>query len=132
MSRIISSPDQMYALGNELAKDHKILLLHWDLWAGKTTLVKGFAAGLGLDPTQVQSPTYAYLNVYQNTLLHIDMYRLTSVSEAHQKGILDQISEFDYIVIERPKRVEELDLGSYLTLQIEKISAGERHVTMLN
>lgn len=56
------------------------------------------------------------------------MYRLNSLSEAVQKGILSQIAEFEYIVIERPKWISELDLEKYLELEIEKISASERLV----
>ena len=126
--RKIKTPEQMHDLGKRLAKDHKILLLHWDLWAWKTTMIKGFAEQLGINPSLVQSPTYAYINIYEDKLLHIDMYRLNSLSEAVQKGILSQIAEFEYIVIERPKWISELDLGNYLELEIEKISASERLV----
>lgn len=96
--------------------------------AGKTTLIKGFAEGLGIDPAIVQSPTYAYLNIYENRLLHIDMYRLETFEELLEKGILNQISEFEYIVIEWPKWIEKLDLGVHHSLHIEKLSASERRV----
>lgn len=124
----ISSPEAMHQYGKSLAQDHKVLLLHWELWAGKTTLIKGFAEGLGINPEQVQSPTYAYLNIYEDKLLHIDMYRLESYEELLQKGILNQISEFEHIVIEWPKRIDQLDLEEYTELFIEKISAGEREI----
>ncbi len=83
---------------------------------------------MGIDPAQVQSPTYAYLNIYENKLLHIDMYRLSSFEELVEKGILNQISEFGWIVIERPKWVDQLDLENPLVLKIEKLSASEREV----
>lgn len=97
--------------------------------AGKTTLIKGFAKGIGLDPDRVQSPTYAYLNIYENQLLHIDMYRLSSFEEMIEKGILNQISEFEWIVIERPKWIDQLDLEAALEVKIEKISSSEREVS---
>lgn len=105
-----------------------MLLLSGELGAGKTTLIKGFAEGLGINPEQVQSPTYAYLNIYENKLLHIDMYRLSSFEELVEKGILNQISEFEWIVIERPKWIDQLDLENPLALRIEKISASEREL----
>lgn len=79
----------------------------------------------------MQSPTYAYLNSYDNKLLHIDMYRFENFAEVVEKGVLNQISEFDFIVIEWPKWIDQLDLGEYLELQIDKISAGERRVKTL-
>nr|MBR6100662.1 tRNA (adenosine(37)-N6)-threonylcarbamoyltransferase complex ATPase subunit type 1 TsaE [bacterium] len=76
----------------------------------------------------MQSPTYAYVNIYDNKLLHIDMYRLSSFDEFIEKGILNQISEFDNIVIEWPKREDQLDLEDPLIIEIEKISAKDREV----
>lgn len=126
----ISSPEAMHQLGQELAQQTKVLLLFWELGAGKTTLIKGFAEGIGIDPFQVQSPTYAYMNSYENKLLHIDMYRLGSFEEMVEKGILSQIAEYEWIVIERPKWIDELDVESPLAVEIKKKSAGEREVIL--
>ena len=75
---LISSPEQMHEFWKSLALKNKVLLLKWDLWAGKTTLIKWFAEWLWIDPEKVQSPTYAYVNIYDDKLLHIDMYRLST------------------------------------------------------
>lgn len=128
----IENPEQMYEYGKALAQHHSILLLEWELWAGKTTLIKGFAEGLGIDPNLVQSPTYAYLNTYTDKLLHIDMYRLKSFEELIEKGILNQISEFETIVIEWPKWIDQLDLDTYLHIKIHKLSAELREIELLN
>ena len=127
----IENPEQMHQYGKTLAQHHSILLLEWELWAGKTTLIKGFAEGLGIDPNLVQSPTYAYLNTYADKLLHIDMYRLKSFEELIEKGILNQIAEFDWIAIERPKWEDQLDLPSPVALEISKISASQREIKKL-
>jgi hypothetical protein len=57
------------------------------------------------------------------------MYRLSTYDELIEKGILNQISDFDNIVIERPKWEDELDLENPLIIQIDKISAQDREVT---
>jgi tRNA threonylcarbamoyladenosine biosynthesis protein TsaE len=75
---------------------------------------------LGIDENIVQSPTYTYLNSYNNKLLHIDMYRLENENEVWEKGINDQISQFDYITIERPKFIEILDIQNYIVINIQK------------
>lgn len=124
----ISSPEAMHQLGRDLAQKAKVLLLSWELGAGKTTLIKGFAEALGINPEKVQSPTYAYLNLYDGKLLHIDMYRLGSFEELVEKGILSQIAECEWVVIEWPKWIDQLDLEAPLQLEIEKISAREREV----
>ena len=56
-----------------------VLLLTGDLGAGKTVLVQGLAAELGLDPHQVQSPTFTVVREHpggRQPLVHIDLYRL--------------------------------------------------------
>ena len=126
---LIRSPEEMYNYWKSLSKKNKVLLLKWELWAWKTTLIKWFAEWLWIDPEKVQSPTYAYVNIYDDKLLHIDMYRLSSYDELIEKGILNQISDFDNVVIEWPKWENELDLENPLTIQIDKISAQDREVS---
>jgi len=128
----INSPQAMLAFWQQLAKDHKILLLQGDLGAGKTLLTKWFARWLWLDDHLVQSPTYAYLNVYENKLLHIDLYRIEDFEEMVKKWILAQMHEHDYIVIERPKFIDQLGLTNYTLIDIKKISEEEREVEFKN
>lgn len=126
---LIRSPEEMYNYWKSLSKKNKVLLLKWELWAWKTTLIKWFADWLWINPAKVQSPTYAYVNIYDDKLLHIDMYRLSSYDELIEKGILNQISDFDNVVIEWPKWENELDLENPLMIQIDKISAQDREVS---
>ena len=125
----ISTPQQMLDFWIALAKEHKILLLHGELGAGKTLLTKGFAKWLGLNEHHVQSPTYAYLNVYDSKLLHIDMYRIKEYKELVEKWIIDQINEYEHIVIERPKFIDQLPFKKSTELHIKKISETEREIT---
>ena len=62
-----------------------VFLLIGDLGAGKSTFAKFFIEALGLE--YQGSPTFGYLNYYQNPeLLHIDMYN-------HGKAIIQEILE---------------------------------------
>lgn len=65
-------------LGN-LAKGGDILELVGDVGAGKTTFVKGFAVGMGIDE-DVQSPSFTISRSYAAPggllLSHYDFYRL--------------------------------------------------------
>lgn len=77
-----SSVEETRAVGSalvaELAPDG-VLLLIGDLGAGKTALVQGVAAGLGIDPAEVQSPTYTLAREHRGPggrLIHLDLYRL--------------------------------------------------------
>jgi tRNA A37 threonylcarbamoyladenosine biosynthesis protein TsaE len=56
------------------------------------------------------------------------MYRLSTFDELIEKGILNQISDFDNVVIEWPKWEDKLDLETPLVATINKLSASERDV----
>lgn len=53
-----------------------VLSLVGDLGAGKTALVRGLAGGLGIDPEEVSSPTYALQNELPGRLMlhHFDAW----------------------------------------------------------
>jgi tRNA threonylcarbamoyladenosine biosynthesis protein TsaE len=63
----------------ELLVGGETIELVGDVGAGKTTLVKGIARGLGADD-QVQSPSFTISRIYSGrddlTLAHYDFYRL--------------------------------------------------------
>ena len=72
------------ALAAELAPDG-VLLLSGALAAGKTVLTQGIAAGLGIDPAEVVSPTFTLVREHHGTggdLLHLDLYRLDPAAAA--------------------------------------------------
>ena len=72
---------QTIRLGEVLGRSLKagdLVLLHGDLGAGKTTLVRGMAKSVGYRG-RVSSPTFALAHVYRGkklTLHHLDLYRL--------------------------------------------------------
>jgi len=131
MKKTIHSPTEMHQLWIELSKSENILFLVGNLWSGKTTFTKWFAEWLWIDPKKVQSPTYTYVNVYDEKLLHIDMYRLETFEDLIEKGIMDLINKYEYILIEWPKWTEKLNLGWTKTLMITKTGDEEREIELL-
>ena len=111
------------ALGEELARltpPGGTWLLRGELGAGKTTWTRGFLRGLGGDPDQVSSPTYAVLHRYElpaARLFHLDLYR-TGPEGAWALGLEDALEPGDRLVVEWAGRngpwpsdwVAELDL----------------------
>ncbi len=66
------------ALGRRM-RAGDVIGLQGDLGAGKTTFVRGLAAGLGVDAERVRSPTFTLVNEYgggRMPLYHVDLYRL--------------------------------------------------------
>ena len=77
-----ASPEETEALGAALgraARGGELLGLIGELGAGKTCLVRGLAAGLGIDPARVHSPSFTIATEYRGgrlPLTHVDLYRL--------------------------------------------------------
>ena len=72
-----------HSLSNELTAG-TVLLLVGDLGSGKTSLVQGMAAGLGVTEA-ITSPTFTLINEYlagRCPLYHLDLYRLTTAEVA--------------------------------------------------
>jgi tRNA threonylcarbamoyladenosine biosynthesis protein TsaE len=65
-------------LARELAPDG-VLLLSGELGSGKSVLARGIGEGLGIDPRDVQSPTFTLIREHRGGgghLIHVDLYRL--------------------------------------------------------
>lgn len=84
------------ALGERLAAALPVggvLFLEGQLGAGKTTLVRGLARGLGF-AGGVSSPTYALMHRYPTPagpLLHIDAYRIADAAELWEMDLEEEV-----------------------------------------
>lgn len=103
--RYLSDDAATEALGEALAKDTPpggTWLLEGDLGAGKTTWTRGFLRGLGGDPDDVASPTYAVLHRYGHPggrLFHLDLFR-TGPGGAWSLGLEETLEPADRLVVE--------------------------------
>lgn len=93
MRRSSRSVAETEAVGEELAAalgPDGTLLLEGGLGAGKTVLVRGLARALGVDPGEIQSPTFTLVREHHGPgdvrLVHLDLYRLDS-DEVEAAGI---------------------------------------------
>jgi tRNA threonylcarbamoyladenosine biosynthesis protein TsaE len=101
-----ASADDMLALGRRLAAvllPGDLVVLSGDLGAGKTTLVQGIGAGLGVRGP-VTSPTFVIARVHPSltggpALVHADAYRLNSPAEVDDLD-LDASLETSVTVVE--------------------------------
>lgn len=88
----IDSEMQMKAFGLALGKVMKaadVIALTGDLGAGKTTLSKSIALGMGISE-DITSPTFTIVNEYEPEsnlgLFHFDVYRISDPSELDEIG----------------------------------------------
>lgn len=84
-----------------------VVALHGDLGAGKTVFVKGLAAGLGLDPDAVTSPTFTLVHEYLGgrlPLVHLDLYRIDRI-ELDEVGFDPALAARGVLVVEWAERL---------------------------
>jgi tRNA threonylcarbamoyladenosine biosynthesis protein TsaE len=101
------SAEETIAFGRtltELLSPPKLVLLRGDLGAGKTTLVKGIAAGFeAAEEEDVTSPTFTLVHEYRGpraNLYHIDLYRVDTQRELETLGLDDLRAEGGVLLIE--------------------------------
>jgi len=102
-----NGPDETEAFGARLARGlvaGDVLLLEGPFGAGKTTLVRGIAAGLGA-PELVSSPSFVLANEYHGRLplYHIDLYRLERLDAPTRDLLADYFGGDGVCAVEWPQ-----------------------------
>jgi tRNA threonylcarbamoyladenosine biosynthesis protein TsaE len=105
----------------------KILCFEGNLGAGKTTLIKYFSKLLALQDA-VTSPTFAYVNTYDNAVHHFDCYRLESTQQALDMGFEEYFDDDKFVWIEWPETVLPLIKDPYLLIRIEHGAQQTRNI----
>jgi len=94
---ISHSKEETIAFGELIGKaapGGSVIAFRGDLGAGKTTLSKGIAKGLGINE-EVTSPTYTIVSEYKGrlALYHIDAYRLGGEADFAEIGAHDMLEK---------------------------------------
>jgi tRNA threonylcarbamoyladenosine biosynthesis protein TsaE len=132
--RLTQSEEETAAVARELASDLKasdVILLSGNLGAGKTAFVRGLAAGLGIDPEEVSSPTFTLVHEYRGgrlTLYHADLYRLEKVA-TEDLGLEEMGLSDGVLAIEWPDRLSHALPGAR-AVQIEMVDETTRRITV--
>lgn len=109
-----------------------MLLLSGELGAGKTAFVRGLAAGLGIEPDEVSSPTFTLVHEYRGgrlTLYHADLYRLDKTATGdlglEELGVADGV-----LAVEWPDRLAHAMPGA-IAIELEIASETTRRITVV-
>lgn len=137
-----SLKDLAQRLGSEL-KAGDILALTGDLGAGKTTMTKAIAVGMGIEE-HVTSPTFTIVNEYEGSpgLFHFDVYRISDTSEMEDIGYeeyfysraktVNAYSKGYASVVEWANLIEELmpEETLWLELTLDETDLNARHLLL--
>lgn len=160
MKKITHSEQETIELGKKLASELKggeVICLYGNLGAGKTTLIKGIARGLGVKKV-VTSPTFILMNIYQinsksqvpnsnllspggrgwvrgkiQNFVHIDCYRINKAEDIENIGATEYFcNPNSIVVIEWPERILEILPKKRMEIKIEMSGENEREIEIIN
>ena len=104
-----------------------VLLLSGELGAGKTTLVRGLAHGLGADSMAVASPTFTLRMDHrggERGLAHIDAWRI-GAEDLESLGFDELLAGNSVLAIEWPERIASALPARNIRLRLEHADAVE-------
>ncbi len=118
-------------LGDGLARALEpglVVALVGNLGAGKTRLVKSVARGVGIEPSEVTSPTFVLVQEYEGLwpLYHFDTYRLAHPDAFADLGIDEYFSGNGVCFVEWADRVANLLPADHLEIEIETTGTHSR------
>ncbi|GHV30845.1 tRNA (adenosine(37)-N6)-threonylcarbamoyltransferase complex ATPase subunit type 1 TsaE [Clostridia bacterium] len=118
-------------IGKNLAPP-RLIIIDGDLGAGKTCLVRGIVAVLGVK-NKVTSPTFSLVNRYDCGCLnvyHFDMHRIEGLYELESTGFFDYLAEKAIFLVEWGMNVEAFLPKGGIKISIERIGEDEREITI--
>ena len=125
MRVIINSIEELPDLAARVTKaySNRVIAFYGDMSAGKTTFIKYLCQELGVDPSLVNSPTYAIVNEYEargdQLIFHFDFYRIKDENEAFDMGYENYFYSNHYCFIEWPEKIANLLPENRLQIHIE-------------
>ncbi len=121
---IIKNESETAAFGIDLGKracPGTVIALTGDLGAGKTTLTKAIAQGLGISD-MITSPTFNIVKEYDGgrlPLYHFDVYRIGDADEMYELGYEEYFYGNGVCVVEWADLIEDLLPENAVRIQLE-------------
>ena len=132
---ITHSAEETVAFGRtltDLLAPPKLVLLRGDLGAGKTTLIKGIAAGFhAASEEDVTSPTFTLVHEYrgpQANLYHVDLYRVDTPRQLETLGLDDLFAENSVLLIEWGEKFARFVRDRDVEITLERIGENDRKI----
>jgi tRNA threonylcarbamoyladenosine biosynthesis protein TsaE len=135
------SPEETKNFGRALSQKLEpgsVVALIGPLGSGKTVLVQGICAGLGVEKT-VTSPTFVIINEYPGSLnqspiwvYHFDLYRLENMDEFLRLGYEEYFYGKGITLIEWAEKIREFMPKKRTEINLKILSESEREICIEN
>lgn len=117
------------------AIDKKIWAFEGEMGAGKTTFIKALCLQMGVVDV-ISSPTFSIINEYKTknneTIFHMDLYRIKHEQEAIQAGVEDCLLSGNICLIEWPSVISNLLPPNTAYLHIKTVDYTTRKIIINN
>ncbi|HEY2573511.1 MAG TPA: tRNA (adenosine(37)-N6)-threonylcarbamoyltransferase complex ATPase subunit type 1 TsaE [Verrucomicrobiaceae bacterium] len=130
------SSEETIQLGREIGRQlapPALILLSGDLGAGKTTLTKGIASGMGAAAEdEVTSPTFTLIHKYEgrSRVYHVDLYRIADLHDLETLGLEDIFNEAAVVIVEWPDKLTIRTDWPVIRIQLEHVSDDARRIVI--
>ena len=132
---VTHSAEETIAFGRTLTNllgPPKLVLLRGELGAGKTTLIKGIAAGFqAASEEDVTSPTFTLVHEYRGpeaNLYHIDLYRVDTPRQLETLGLDDLIAGNSVLLIEWGEKFARFVRDRDVEITLERVGENDRKI----
>lgn len=130
------SEEETFDLGRRTARSLRggeLILLEGALGAGKTVFARGIAAGLGVRPEDVCSPSFALVQEYRAgrlPIFHVDLYRLDRPEELASIGFEEILAAGGVVVVEWAEKLPPYLRRGALVVRIHDLGEGSRRIDL--
>jgi tRNA threonylcarbamoyladenosine biosynthesis protein TsaE len=113
----------------------KVFAFDAPMGAGKTTFIHALCEALGVKEN-ISSPTFSIINAYsganEQSIYHLDLYRLKDEEEALNAGVEDCLFSGNYCFVEWANKAAHLFPDDTVHVQIEIVNEETRNIIFKN
>ena len=116
-----------------LVEDARVFAFHGQMGAGKTTLISALCHARGTSDV-TGSPTFSIINEYaagDETMYHIDLYRLKDEEEVLSAGVEDCIFSGALCLVEWPEKAPQLFDTETVHVYVEPVDDQQRRIRVV-
>ena len=128
------SEEETTELGRALARGlsgGENILLEGELGLGKTVFARGIAAGLGVPPQDVSSPSFTLVQEYRGgrlPMFHVDLYRLDKPDEIGTLGLEELMAAGGVVVVEWGEKLPPYLRRGAVIVTFHDVGEGSRRI----
>ncbi len=131
------SEAETFEMGRAVARGLRggeLVLLEGDLGLGKTVFARGIAAGLGIPPEDVSSPSFTLVQEYPGgrlPMFHVDLYRLDDPEEIGTLGLEEILGAGGVVVVEWGEKLPPYLRREAIAVRFHDVGEGSRRIEVL-